>query len=173
MVTKNLPYDLNTQVYSVKQMKSDLKHVQKPNNSPARAATRTVKYEHITPKVKTLNWLPTKQRIQFKTCYLNHKALHSNSHTSLQPSKLHCFSLYNYTNVPALHITYFRSTVGKFACSAAGPRLWNFLLTQECCKFSRMFLNHLRLHLKIHLFSFECLLSQNRHFTPKCGGMNL
>lgn len=93
--------------------------------------------------------------------------------TSLQPSKLHCFSLYNYTNVPALHITYFRSTVGKFACSAAGPRLWNFLLTQECCKFSRMFLNHLRLHLKIHLFSFECLLSQNRHFTPKCGGMNL
>ena len=44
-------------------------------NSAARIVSRTRKYEHITPVLIKLHWLPIKFRIQFKVILLVYKAL--------------------------------------------------------------------------------------------------
>ena len=44
-------------------------------NSAARIVSRTRKYEHITPVLIKLHWLPIKFRIQFKVLLLVYKAL--------------------------------------------------------------------------------------------------
>ena len=44
--------------------------------SAARIVTQTRKYEHITPVLEQLQWLPVKFRIDFKILLLVYKALH-------------------------------------------------------------------------------------------------
>ncbi len=44
-------------------------------NAAARVLTRTRKYEHISPVLSTLHWLPTKHRIDFKILLITYKAL--------------------------------------------------------------------------------------------------
>ena len=44
-------------------------------NSAARAVTRTPKFHHITPILKSLHWLTINQRIQYKILSLTHKSL--------------------------------------------------------------------------------------------------
>ncbi len=41
----------------------------------ARVLTRTRKYDHISPVLSTLHWLPTKHRIDFKILLITYKAL--------------------------------------------------------------------------------------------------
>jgi len=38
--------------------------------------TRTRKYDHISPVLRSLHWLPVAQRIDFKTALLVYKSLH-------------------------------------------------------------------------------------------------
>ena len=132
--------------------KSNLNRLQRIQNSLARAVTRTAKYEHITPVLKTLHWLPIKQRIEFKTGLLVHKALHSNQPSYLR-SLLTIQDRHHSTrssDALTLHIPYSRTTLGKRAFSVAGPRLWNSLpaavRTAEC-------LSTFRCRLKTYLFS--------------------
>ena len=51
-------------------------------NSAARAVTKTPKYNHITPHLKSLHWLKITQRIQYKILSLSHTS-HCNSNTLL------------------------------------------------------------------------------------------
>jgi hypothetical protein len=44
-------------------------------NSAARAVTKTPKFHHITPILKSLHWLTINQRIHYKVISLTHKAL--------------------------------------------------------------------------------------------------
>ena len=50
----------------------------------ARVITNTSKYQHITPILKKLHWLPIKQRIDYKFCLLTYKTL-----TNQQPTYLY------------------------------------------------------------------------------------
>ncbi len=45
-------------------------------NAAARDLTRTRKYEHISPVLSTLHWLPIKHRIDLKILLIIYKALH-------------------------------------------------------------------------------------------------
>ena len=45
-------------------------------NTAARLVTKTRKYEHITPVMINLHWLPIQYRIQFKLLLLIYKSLH-------------------------------------------------------------------------------------------------
>ena len=45
-------------------------------NSAARLLTGKRKFDHITPELKKLHWLPVKQRIQYKILLLTFKCLH-------------------------------------------------------------------------------------------------
>ncbi len=51
------------------------KQLQMVQNAAARVLTRTRKYEHISPVLSTLHWLPTKHRIDFKILLITYKAL--------------------------------------------------------------------------------------------------
>ncbi len=44
-------------------------------NAAARVLTRTRKYDHISPVLSTLHWLPIKYRIDFKILLITYKAL--------------------------------------------------------------------------------------------------
>ena len=108
---------------------ANLNKLQRIQNSLARVITNTSKYQHITPTLKKLHWLPIKQRIEYKLCLLTYKTL-----TNQQPTYL-----YNSLSFPShsvstrssdslvLSIPYVRSSLGKRAFSVIGPRLWNSL----------------------------------------------
>ena len=108
---------------------SKVNKLQRIQNSLARVITNTSKYQHITPILKKLHWLPIKQRIDYKLCLLTYKTL-----TNQQPTYL-----YNSLSFPShtvstrssdslvLSIPYVRSSLGKRAFSVIGPRLWNSL----------------------------------------------
>ena len=94
---------------------SNLNKLQRIQNSLARVITNTSKYQHITPTLKKLHWLPIKQRIDYKLCLLTYKTL-----TNQQPTYL-----YNSLSFPShsvstrssdslvLSIPYVRSSLGK------------------------------------------------------------
>ncbi len=52
-------------------------------NAAARVLTRTRKYEHISPVLSTLHWLPIKHRIDVKILLITYKALNSLAHQYL------------------------------------------------------------------------------------------
>lgn len=54
-----------------------IKRLQKVQNTAARILTRTGKYDHITPVLKSLHWLPVKKRIQYKILLLTFKCIHN------------------------------------------------------------------------------------------------
>ena len=96
---------------------SNLNKLQRIQNSLARVIKNTSKYQHITPTLKKLHWLPIKQRIDYKLCLLTYKTL-----TNQQPTYL-----YNSLSFPShsvstrssdslvLSIPYVRSSLGKRA----------------------------------------------------------
>lgn len=99
-------------------------------NAAARAVTKTPKFHHISPILKSLHWLKINQRIQYKVISLTHKALHS-GHPSYLRTLLHLnqtrttrssslITLTRPTNNSSLQIT------NRSFCLAA-PALWNSL----------------------------------------------
>ena len=52
-------------------------------NSAARAVTKTPKFHHITPHLKSLHWLKITQRIQYKILSLTYKSLQYNKPSSI------------------------------------------------------------------------------------------
>ena len=53
-------------------------------NSTARAVSKTPKFSHITPVLKSLHWLKIEQRIQYKVISITYKTLQSNEPTYLR-----------------------------------------------------------------------------------------
>ncbi len=51
--------------------------LQMVQNAAAKVLTRTRKYDHISPVMSTLHWLPIKYRIYFKILLITYKALNS------------------------------------------------------------------------------------------------
>ena len=72
MVSSKLNYGNVLLVRLPKQQTHRLQHVM---NCAAWIITGTSKFEHITPALKTLHWLPVQFRILFKVACLTYKAL--------------------------------------------------------------------------------------------------
>ncbi len=53
--------------------KSNINRLQRIQNSLARVISGTAKYDHITPVLKDLHWLPIKQRSSLRLAYLSTK----------------------------------------------------------------------------------------------------
>ena len=54
-----------------------LAKLQTIQNSSARILTNTRKFDHISPTLRTLHWLPAKYRIMFKLATIAHKAIYN------------------------------------------------------------------------------------------------
>ena len=136
-----------------------LDRLQYVQNSAARVLTRTKPWQHITPTLIHLHWLPVKFRIQYKLLLLTYKSLHAlapqyladllHQHT---PSRSLRSSDAGLLSIPRTKLKSF----GDRAFSVAAPTLWNSLPaeirnspTLDCFKSL----------LKTHLFSlaFPCL----------------
>ncbi len=99
-------------------------------NAAARVLTRSRKYDHITPILQSLHWLPIKFRISYKILILTHKALNG-----LAPAHLtSLISRYNPTrslrsqNSGLLVVTRIaKYTKGGRTFSYLAPKLWNSL----------------------------------------------
>lgn len=127
-VTSHLDY-CNAVLYGVPE--KTLARLQRVLNSAARVVTLVPRFDHITPVLIQLHWLPVRYRIQFKVLLLVFKAikglapqyvidmvrprrsgarvLRSDSHVTLVVPKTNC------------------KTFGDRAFAASGPRLWNQL----------------------------------------------
>ncbi|XP_006818666.1 uncharacterized protein LOC102807486 [Saccoglossus kowalevskii] len=104
-----------------------LQHAQ---NTAARIITRTRKYDHISPVLQKLHWLPVRYRIDYKFMLLTFKVLNG-----LAPNYildlLHVYTpscCLHSSNKKLLHNTNYRQkTYGGRAFSYAAPKLWNDL----------------------------------------------
>ncbi len=109
---------------------SSINKLQVVQNAAARVLTRSRKYDHITPILQSLHWLPIKYRISYKILLLAYKALNG-----LTPAYLtSLLSRYNPSRslrsqnsgllvVPRIA----KSTKGGRAVSYLAPKLWNRL----------------------------------------------
>ena len=132
--------------------KSNLLKLQRIQNTLARAITQTPKYEHITPVLKNLHWLPINQRIDFKIGSIVYKVLHSDQPSylrSLLTLQSHRHSTRS-SDATTLTLSRTRTTLGKRAFSVVGPRLWNSLPPSVHSAESLMIF---RSRLKTYLFS--------------------
>ena len=105
-------------------------HLQLVQNVAARVITRTGKYEHITPVLKKLHWLPIRERIQFKLLLLTYKAQNdmapkylSDLLTDYQPARSLRSQGRGLLCIPKCK----SKTLGTHAFSIAGPTTWNDL----------------------------------------------
>ena len=61
-----------------------IRKLQRVQNNAARVITLTKKYDHITPVLKELHWLPVRRRIEFKILLLAYKCLHGTAPSYLR-----------------------------------------------------------------------------------------
>ena len=120
-------------------------------NSLAKSITNTSKYEHITPVLKSLHWLPVQQRIRFKLWFIVYKTVNSG-----QPQYLKSVLIpqtYHYSMRSSDHLCLVipksRTVLGKRAFSVSGPTFWNSLPVSVRCAQS---LGSFRSRLKTYLF---------------------
>ena len=129
-----------------------LNKLQKVKNSAARLLTGTKKYDHITPVLKKLHWLPVKSRIDYKILLLCFKALHDLAPMYLfdmikkkKPGReLRPSSIRELEVPPSKTKTY-----GDRAFSYIAPTLWNSL-SSNIRKIDK--LQTFKSKLKTHLF---------------------
>lgn len=106
------------------------KMLQLVQNAAARILTNTKKFDHITPVLASLHWLPIQARCDFKVLLLTYKSLHgmapsylSDLITPYVPPRALRSQGAGYLSVPAVK----KKTAGNRAFSYRAPYLWNSL----------------------------------------------
>ena len=124
-----------------------LRKLQLAQNAAARILTKTRKFDHITPILKDLHWLPVRERIQtwkaingLAPSYISNLLVPFKPVRALRSSDKHLLT------VPRTS-----STLGDRAFSVAAPTLWNSLpldmLDIRCCDSLQSFKTLLKTHL--------------------------
>ena len=124
-------------------------------------------FEHITPILKKLHWLPIKQRIDYKLCLLTYKTLQIQQPTYLYNSLTfpsHSLSTRS-SDSSVLSIPYVRTSLGKRAFSVIAPRLWNSLPPDTRNSLS---VSTFRSKLKTHLFKLAFPLEFSPILSSDC-----
>ena len=111
--------------------KYQLDRLQKVQNAAARVTFQIAKFDHITPALIDLHWLPVTFRVQFKLLLFVYKSLHNQSPSyikdllSLKPAANYALrsSAQSLLFVPKVNC----STLGDRAFAHAAPVLWNSL----------------------------------------------
>uniref|UniRef100_A0A8C5CCP5 Reverse transcriptase domain-containing protein n=2 Tax=Gadus morhua TaxID=8049 RepID=A0A8C5CCP5_GADMO len=109
---------------------STIKSLQLVHNAAARLLTRTRKFDHITPILASLHWLPITFRSDFKVLLLTYKALHGLSPLYLKdliipysPSRSLRSSGAGLLSLPKVK----KKSAGQRAFAYRAPFLWNRL----------------------------------------------
>ncbi len=130
----------------------DINKLQLLQNAAARVITYTRKFDHITPVLYSLHWLPVRERISYKILLLTYKALHGQAPKyiadmlSFKESRNTRFMQTAPLNVPHVKCP----TFGGRSFSYMAPTLWNKLPVSVR---SAPKLDIFKSKLKTHLFS--------------------
>ena len=131
----------------------NINRLQRIQNCAARLITNTKKYDHITPVLYTLHWLPIRQRVQYKILLLTYKAIKGLAPAyiceliSLKTSSRTLRSSDQLTlNTPVARL----KSYGDSSFSVAGPMMWNKL--HVGMKHAKT-INNFKTLLKTHLFN--------------------
>ena len=126
-ITSRLDY-CNSLMFGIP--KELISQLQKHQNHAARVITKWRKYDHITPVLVDLHWLPVKQRIDFKILLLTYKALNGLAPAYMRellipysPKRTLRSTENHLLTPPRCRLEYF----GKRSFAAAAPTLWNNL----------------------------------------------
>ena len=149
-VTSRLDYCNGVLFGTPKKYLDRLQYVQ---NSAARVLTHVKRWQHITPTLKQLHWLPVKFRIDYKLLLITYKCQNALAPQYLSdllhkpPAKRSLRS----TNLDLLSVPKVtKRTFGDRAFSVAAPTLWNSLPVEIRHAPS---LDSFKASLKRHLFS--------------------
>ena len=121
----------------------------------ARVVTGTKKFDHITPVLRDLHWLPVRQRIKYKLAMTVYKCLRGLAPTYLADDCLAMSAIAGNRHLRSartgtLSVPRTMTTLGMRSFAVAGPVIWNSLpaslptATLSPLTFAR--------HLKAHLF---------------------
>ena len=108
-----------------------LDQLQRVQNHAARLISRSSKYDHITPLLHSLHWLPIKKRIHYKVASLCYNSFNSTLPQYLQ-ELLHIYTpmrtLRSSTDTRVFTIPCTRTvSFGQRSFSFQGPTVWNKL----------------------------------------------
>ena len=107
--------------------------LQRIQNAAARIVSRSSKFDHITPVLHNLHWLPVRYRIHYKILILTFKALHGSSPAYLNNlisiKETSNYNLRSNGDKMILQVPKMKSntTTGDRSFVSAGPKLWNTL----------------------------------------------
>jgi len=126
-------------------------------NSAARMVSKVGRYHHIRPILKSLHWLPVKQRINFKVLLITYKALNGLAPSYIRellkpyhPTRMLRSCDANLLTVPRMRL----KTFGYRTFCYTAPHLWNDL--PQFVRDSQS-LNVCKTRLKTHLFNIAYL----------------
>ena len=133
-----------------------LSKLQSVQNAAARLITRTRKFDHITPILRNLHWLPVRQRIDFKVVTLMYKCLQGLAPSYLAvdcvrvsqlPGRRHLRS----ADTGTLSAPRFSSNYGRRSFGVYGSTVWNSLPVE--LRTTDVSVLTFRRKLKTHLFN--------------------
>ena len=126
-ITSRIDY-CNSLLLGISQYNID--RLQRIQNCAARIISNTRKYDHITPVLQKLHWLPVKQRIHFKILLITYKAIIKEAPEyicELIKIKTSLKSLRSADDIVLESPVSRLRAFGDSSFGVAGPRLWNQL----------------------------------------------
>jgi len=137
---------------------NQLERLQSVINAAARLVCFARKYEHITPLLRDLHWLPVRERIEFKLAVLVFRCLHGYGTAPPYLANELCRvadidarrRLRSVSTSALVTLSSRRSTIIDRAFFVAAPRIWNSLPSSVTASQT---LGTFRRRLKSHLFA--------------------
>ena len=111
---------------------TQLSKLQRLQNAVAFLVTNVAKYDHITPTLVNLHWLPVTYRVNFKIAMLAHKCIYGNAPEYLKDLiKVKSTTRYNFRSDGEMLLEDYsarsKKTLGDRTFKVAAPRIWNIL----------------------------------------------
>ena len=133
-----------------------LQRLQYVQNTAARVVLQVSKFQHITPVLCALHWLPIQYRIIFKILLVVYKSLNGTSPSYLAQKlhyRPHSRSLRSVSNELLMQPRSYTKTYGDRAFAVHAPREWN-LIPYEIRKSNTI--SSFKRSLKTYLFTKFC-----------------
>ena len=106
--------------------KKNIERLQKVQNFAVRIVTGTHKFEHITPYLKDLRWLPLAMQLEVRDTIMTYKSLNGLTLRNFLTTRSEIYEG-NTRNKDKLHVPLYRTTTAERSFKYRGTSLWNSL----------------------------------------------